>query len=675
MLHPSKFTKNRSQDLRSLRRFRAQPRVEELEARTLLSAYTPLQIQQAYGINQISFNAGAVKGDGTGQTIALVDAYYDPTIQSDLTAFSQKYGLSLLDGKNGDGTFTQANLSNLGTKNLSPANDDWTLETALDVEWAHAMAPKANIVLVEAASDSQDPNTGEPTALLNAVQYAATNTGAAVVSMSWGISEVPLETSWDSFFTTPGVTFVAASGDNGAGTIWPAVSPDVVSVGGTTLKLTRSNTISSETGWGYGSLSRLLGGSGGGFSQYEPLPSYQQNSGISTSLTQFGARLNPDVAYDADPSTGFSVVNAGSWTTVGGTSAGAPQWAALIAIADQGRALDGLSPLGSTQTLSAFYSNPSDFHDITKGSRTGVYALVDNNGSIVGRVAVTPGPGYDLVTGLGTPIANVLVSAAKGGIVSPSVISSSSSSGGSSGYGSGANSRTLGGSVNSGKTPASLDAPNSPAGIPTSDLSAIEASLALTNASGARGSAVPVATISPSVPPAFTNAPTVLSTPLLLASPSGGSPRIESGGGGDFPAQEDLVPMLAAPVVPWVLPSGSVPQAPAPQRIDPAPAVPDVLDNVFLQDESAPGRAPSGALPELHSAADGTASRPELSAAVLGLVVFLALHAQDQSAPAGFCAGWPDQRSIGRMRKWTCSPRLGNGRSASSGATCGGRSI
>src|SRR5262249_52688214 len=153
--------------------------------------------------------------------------------------------------------------------------------------------------------------------------------GVSTVSMSWGLNEVAAERSWDSVFTQPGVTYVAASGDSGAGTIWPAVSPNVLSVGGTTLKLTASNTISSETGWGHGSFSWFFGGSGGGFSQFEPLPSFQTNAGISPTLTQFGVRLNPDVAYDADPNTGFLIVSSGTLYGVGGTSAGAPQWAAL----------------------------------------------------------------------------------------------------------------------------------------------------------------------------------------------------------------------------------------------------------------------------------------------------------------------------------------------------------
>src|SRR5262249_4735071 len=151
------------------------------------------QIRTAYG-----FNAAGV-GDGSGQTIAIVDAYFDPTIATDLATLSTKYNLPQLTVSSTPGvaTFTQLDLSN-GTP--SPRGDKWTIETALDVEWAHASAPKASIVLVEAASDFQDPVTGEPTDLLNAVQKAATTPGVSVVSMSWGINEVSGELAWDSFF-------------------------------------------------------------------------------------------------------------------------------------------------------------------------------------------------------------------------------------------------------------------------------------------------------------------------------------------------------------------------------------------------------------------------------------------------------------------------------------------
>src|SRR5213078_3904918 len=188
-----------------------------------------------------------------------------------------------------------------------------------------------------------------------------------------------------------GVTFVASSGDSGAPVSFPAVSPNVLSVGGTTLNLTSSNTISSESGWS---------GSGGGISSVESQPAYQNGVVTQTSTR----RANPDVAYDADPNTGFPVYDsynngtAAPWSQFGGTSASAPQWAALLAIADQGRALAGLGALdGPSQTLPMLYGLPAgDFHDVTSGSSTG-------------SPSEPAGPGYDLATGRGSPIANLVV--------------------------------------------------------------------------------------------------------------------------------------------------------------------------------------------------------------------------------------------------------------------------
>ena len=218
--------------------------------------------------------------------------------------------------------------------------------------------------------------------------------------MSWGGGESSGETSSDSYFTTPaghtGVTFLASSGDTGAPDSYPSASPNVVSVGGTSLYLTAQNNYSSESGWN---------GSGGGISADEAQPAYQQ--GVVTQSSSY--RTNPDVSYDADPNTGFPVydtLNNGTsapWGQWGGTSDAAPQWAALIAIADQGRAVYGKSPLdGPTQTLPTLYSLPAgDYHDITTGTSTG-------------SPNYSAGAGYDLVTGIGTPYANLIVPALVG---------------------------------------------------------------------------------------------------------------------------------------------------------------------------------------------------------------------------------------------------------------------
>jgi subtilase family serine protease len=203
--------------------------------------------------------------------------------------------------------------------------------------------------------------------------------------MSWGGHETPFDTFRDDYLSTPaghiggyglagGVTFVSASGDNGQPASWPATSTHVVAVGGTTLELGRKSRYRGESAWS---------GSGGGVSQYQ-------------------GTYAPDVAYDADPSTGFSVYDStsGGWQTVGGTSAGCPQWAALVAIADEGRALAGLGSLdGPSQTLNAIHGmRARNFNDITTGANSNYAA----------------GPGYDLVTGRGTPIAYRVIPALAG---------------------------------------------------------------------------------------------------------------------------------------------------------------------------------------------------------------------------------------------------------------------
>jgi subtilase family serine protease len=205
---------------------------------------SPQQLQNAYGVNQITFAGGAISGNGAGQTIAIVDAYNDPNIASDLATFDSQYGLSAPP------SFV---VKNLGATTTDPG---WALETSLDVEWAHALAPKANIVLVESSSATLN-------GLFGAVSYASQLSGVSVVSMSWGTPEFWGEWNYDSLFTTPkghtGVTYVASSGDSGAwfGPMYPSVSPNVLAVGGTTLTLSSSGTYSLETGWS---------GSTGGFS-------------------------------------------------------------------------------------------------------------------------------------------------------------------------------------------------------------------------------------------------------------------------------------------------------------------------------------------------------------------------------------------------------------------------
>jgi hypothetical protein len=328
--------------MRNRRRFR--PTLDRLDDRCLLSGLTPTLLTDAYGLNAITFTTPSgveVKGDGTGQTIALIEAYHDPTLASDLQTFDQAYNLP-------NPSLDVVNLG--GTK----SNPSWSLEESLDVEWAHAIAPGANLVVVEASSQSL-------AALQAAINTARNIPTVNVISMSLGFPESTYHGSLN--LTTPpghiGITFVAASGDSGlaGGSDWPAVSPDVLAVGGTTLYVSGSGQYLSEVAWS---------GSGGGQSHYVAEPEYQR------SVSNSGRRLTPDVAFDGDPNTGVEVYQTspytgiGSWEIVGGTSLGTPAWAAIIAIADQGRALEGKGSLdGPSQTLPTLYALPSsDFHAI-----------------------------------------------------------------------------------------------------------------------------------------------------------------------------------------------------------------------------------------------------------------------------------------------------------------------
>jgi len=377
---------------------------------TQVQGYSPAQISQAYQFNQIKLASGAT-ADGSGQTIAIVDAYNDPKVASDLSVFDQQFGLTAppsLKVVNGNGSAT-----------LPTTDAGWAGEISLDVQWAHAMAPGANILLVEANTDSL-------TDLMDAVNYARNAAGVSVVSMSWGGSEFfgwngtefNGQTQYDSYFTTPaghqGVTFIAAAGDSGvySGVQWPASSPNVLAVGGTSLYVAdESGTYYTESSWS---------GTSGGFSRVEDEPAYQAN------VQNTGVRTSPDVSYDADPNTGFAVYDSvpyqgsGGWEVVGGTSAGAPQWAALVAIGNQGRVLAGKGTLdGSTQTLPDLYSlyfsqNGRSYSDYT----TDFNDVIDNGGGRYhwrfGGSVAPPNPataGYDTSTGLGTPKSGAIVDA------------------------------------------------------------------------------------------------------------------------------------------------------------------------------------------------------------------------------------------------------------------------
>ena len=256
---------------------------------------------------------------------------------------------------------------------------------------AHALAPMANILLVEASSTGQD--------LYTEVNYAREFPGVSVVSMSWGCPEFSGEQSYDQYFQTPaghnGVTFVAATGDNGAPGNYPAFSPFVLAVGGTYFSGINSSGNYTEAGWW---------SSGGGISKYENQLFYQR--GVATQSTT--ARTIPDVAFDAGSAVSvFDSYDFGATPWVGeqGTSVAAPCWSALVAIADQGVALRGGETMPTLDTEALLYQlhgNSAYFNDIVTG----------NNG-------YPAEPGYDLVTGLGTPVASFVAVGMSGDIETP----------------------------------------------------------------------------------------------------------------------------------------------------------------------------------------------------------------------------------------------------------------
>jgi len=317
---------------------------------------SPAKIWTAYGVPS---------SGGTNSIIAIVDAFDYPTAVNDFNVFAHQWGLP---PETGDKTVFEVVYAN----GVRPSgNCGWAQESALDIEWAHAMAPGAKIVLVEAASNSFAD-------LFGAVN-AAENLGANIISMSWGGSEFNGETAFDSYFDKTDVTYFAASGDTGGKTIYPGVSSLVVAAGGTSLKLKADNTILSETGWS---------GSGGGRSAYVQTPSYQY--GIASAVGLNGSRGVPDFSFDADPNTGVAVYDStrcqglSGWMVFGGTSVSSPSLSGIVDSISGGLGSD--VGTGELSVLYANLGNADDFNDIKSGSA----------GSF------TDATGWDFVTGIGS---------------------------------------------------------------------------------------------------------------------------------------------------------------------------------------------------------------------------------------------------------------------------------
>jgi len=331
------------------------------KATTLPSGYGPAQLLGAYSLPAIVYSA---------TTIAIVDAYNHPNIFSDLNIYSQTYGIKNLNSCSVSTGTPQIpcfqKVDQRGGTNYPKNNAGWALEISLDVEVAHAICQNCNILLVEADSNSY--------ADLMAAVDRARLMGAKVISNSYGSSEFSGETAYDSFFKHPDIAFTFSSGDNGYGATYPAASPWVTAVGGTTLYVNSDNSYQSESVWS---------GAGSGCSAYENKPAWQTDSGCPH-------RTIADVSAVANPNTGAAVYDSVryqgkiGWFKVGGTSLSSPLIAAVYALSGN---LTG-------QTNSLPYSSLNSLHDITSGS----------NGSCSTSYLCTAGSGYDGPTGLGTPI-------------------------------------------------------------------------------------------------------------------------------------------------------------------------------------------------------------------------------------------------------------------------------
>lgn len=287
--------------------------------------------------------------------IAIVDAGHYPTAAEDLAAFSTYYGIPAAD----------LTVTWPGTKK-PPTYSNWLVEEALDIEWAHAMAPQAKIYLVESVQVNTDPTWA-------AVQLAAklvAEAGGGVVSMSWGDPEVSQELSWDKYFTTKGVVFFAASGDSGLGvSIYPGASPNVVSVGGTYFNRDQAGNFVNEVYY--------TGGGGGDLSPYEPRPAYQ--NGVANVVGSH--RGYPDVASDFCCAP---IYLEGGWYSVGGTSWASPTFAGIVNAAAH-KAKSSVIELTAMYRELAYPTLYFDnFNDITQGDP---------------RCTV----GFDQCTGIGSP--------------------------------------------------------------------------------------------------------------------------------------------------------------------------------------------------------------------------------------------------------------------------------
>ncbi len=327
------------------------------------AGYAPTDLQSAYNLTSAS------SSNGGGETVAIVDAYNDPYAQSDLNEYRSQFGLGPCTTTNG--CFSQVNQD--GKTKLPASSSSWSEEISLDLDMVSAICPKCNILLVEASSASI-------TDLGTAVAYAAQH--ANVVSNSYGAAEFSGESSYDHYYSQ-NVPITVSAGDNGYGVEYPAASPDVTAVGGTTL------TGSASNGW----TQIVWSGTGSGCSVYEPISNWQP------STSNCGMRTVADTAAVADPNTGVAVYDSfhePGWLVFGGTSVASPIIASIYALA-------GAARLSSTVSAGSLYATPSSFNLVTSGSNGGCGDYLCDAGSNYSYSYAGHSLEYNGPTGLGTP--------------------------------------------------------------------------------------------------------------------------------------------------------------------------------------------------------------------------------------------------------------------------------
>jgi subtilase family serine protease len=319
-------------------------------------------------------------------TIAIVDAFDHSLAEYDLSVFSKRFNLPACTTANG--CFTQVFAS--GKRPLAcdtnPQNN-WCLEIDLDIEWAHAMAPNAKIMLVEAASNSRDD-------LYYAVKQASQLVdahGGGDISNSWSGGEFPEETQPypvgldDIFHQYNDIVYFAATGDRGAPAEYPGTSPYIIAAGGTSVVRDDNGNFQYENGWGVADTCSRSSSTGGP-SLYEPVPVYQ--NGVSSIITT--QRGVPDISFDGDPQSGVWVYDSknigAGWLTIGGTSVSSPALAGVINIAT-GHATSTVAEL--TKIYSGLSSHYNDYWRKSVSGNNCIYSVI---------------PGYNFVTGIGSPI-------------------------------------------------------------------------------------------------------------------------------------------------------------------------------------------------------------------------------------------------------------------------------